>query len=121
VLPPRAIRQWIATQQRQLPTLIEGEFFGKKEIENEFKIKNRSLKTKKRRFGVEIERLDSLLSQVATEIARLACVSERDFRDAFTGKPVDRDALDHYVTGVFAEWESNAGLVPGRTAGAGDR
>jgi hypothetical protein len=101
----KAITSWVNLQSTRIPELQDSGFPGKLEIQEKYRRKNQLLKDNISSIESEIVRLNILIDIIEKEIKRLDRISIHDFRDAIIDKSIDQSALEHYVTGVFAEWE----------------
>ncbi len=98
------ISYWVRNQQSRLPTFIRNGFPGKIEIENRYDSEIRSVEKQIKAYQLKVEPLQSLESQLMSELSRLKRVEVSTFLKSFDGDKEASNIVTQYHLGVFPEW-----------------
>jgi len=99
-----AINGWIQYYLTQIPKMLEGDFPGKASVLKTYDPLIREVQGNIEPLQETIEHDQKRLKQIDDEIALLAKVTIKDFRNAYLA-PGENPYLDYYLNGVFSEWE----------------
>lgn len=100
-----AINDWVQSLERELPSRLEKNFPGKREVEERYKKHIADLKMRQVEVNKELESLKELGDQVEEEVRWLRQIRPRLFFRAYRRDKEASALVTKYLMGVFAEWE----------------
>lgn len=101
-----AINQWVRHYQKNFTKLLTQDFPGKRKIEQAFQQQTLGEYKKIAAANKEIKTLKAPLEKIQTELNWLEKVKPGDFYRKLKNPTAYVPELDHYIRGVFSEWES---------------
>jgi hypothetical protein len=100
-----AINAWLRQWEERIPELLEKDFPEKNKIVKDIASRREKAQAEMSEASIEKEALTGLLYPVDKEILRLKRVKVKHFSHAMLGPGETNYDLNHYIQGVFAEWE----------------
>ncbi len=99
------INIWIKKYEQQIPMMLQQDFPGKLQTIQTYSKEIVTTKTKLDDVTARHYQIQSWIAQINEEIKKLEQVKPQKFKSVMEGKMPTDDSVEHYLKGVFAEWE----------------
>lgn len=100
-----SINFWVQRWEERIPGMLQEDFPGKNEIAKDYAARRKNVLDRLSRLAAEKEPLEEILNLASVEIQRLEQVKPRHFQQILLTPGAVSTEVDHFIQGVFAEWE----------------